>query len=595
MAVVATPVDVIDHAEATREPDPSGQGATMARIDGGEILVRALQAEGVPVVFSISDIASSPLLRSAETAGIRHVGPRHESAAVHMADAWARSTGEMAVVVGAAGPGVANLVPGLMCAWMEGVPLLAIGTQRVRRSIHAMRRGRFQFGPQVEVVAPVTKFAAIVEEARRLPEFVREAYRLALNGRQGPAFLEVPTDVLLEIVDEDEIEIGSPDVHRFRPGAPDPSSIAAAADLLVASEFAVVLAGHGVHRGDAADELRAVAEHAGALVMSTPGARGAFPEDHPLSVGMTFPWGTPAHQDSDVVLAVGTQLGEPLQYLSPPAWAGPDHQRLIHLDVDPTQIGVNRPTDQALIGDAKAGLAALLDALRERTGPREPSEAAATYAAEYRTFKKALLDSYATLEGSPVHPGRLAVDVAGWLPHDAVVCIDGGDTGLWAHLAMTHRHPRSLMWTGHYGHLGTGLPYALGAKAARPDRPVVLFTGDGAFGFNLQELETAVREDLPVVVVINCDHAWGMEAVHMRKVAGTTIGVKLSEARYDLIATGMGCHAGLVEHTDDLVPALDRALDSGRPAVVQVVVDAEANENPPGLDEFSSMYAAENT
>ncbi|MCU0267812.1 MAG: thiamine pyrophosphate-binding protein [Acidimicrobiales bacterium] len=567
----------------------------MARIDGGEVLVRALQAEGIEVVFSISDIASSPMLRSAEAAGLRHVGPRHESAAVHMADAWARCTGAPAVVVGAAGPGVANMVPGLMCAWMEGVPVLAIGTQRVRRSTHAVRRGRFQFGPQVEVVRPVTKFAATVEEARRLPEFVREATRQALSGRQGPVFLEIPTDVLLEVVDEDEVVIGEPEWHRFGPGAPDAAALLAAAELLASAEFPVVLAGHGVHRGDAAAELRAVAEHLGALVMTTPGARGAFPEDHPQSVGMTFPWGTPAHLDSDVILAVGTQLGEPVQYLSPPAWAGPPGQRLVHLDADPTQIGVNRATDVALVGDAKAGLAALAETLRTLSSPRSPSAAAAGYASEYRDFKRLLLDSYAELDGSPVHPGRLAVDVARHLPEDAVLCVDGGDTGLWAHLATVHRRPRSLLWTGHYGHLGTGLPYAIGAKLACPDRPVVLFSGDGAFGFNLQELETASREGVAVVVIINCDHAWGMEAVHMRKVAGTTIGVKLSEARYDLVAQALGCHGELVERAEDVVPALERSLAAGRPAVVQVLVDADENENPPGLDDFAAMYSAANT
>ena len=567
----------------------------MARIDGGEILVRALAMEGVETIFSISDIDSSPLLRSAEAAGIRHIGPRHESAGVHMADGWARTTGRMAVVVGAAGPGVANMVPGLMCAWIEGVPLLAIGTQRVRRSTHAVRRGRFQFGPQVDVVRPVTKFAATVEEARRIPEFVREAYRLALSGRQGPAFLELPADVLLETVDEDEIAITAPDTYRFGPGAPDAESVAAAADLLGTSDFPVVLAGHGIHRGDAADELRAVAEHLGALVMTTPGARGAFPEDHPLSIGMTFPSGTPAHLDADVVLAVGTQLGEPTQYLSPPGWAGPDRQRLVHLDRDANQIGVNRATDIALVGDAKAGLAALAASLRSRSVAREPSAGAAAYAQAYREVKDALVDSYGSIDTSPIHPGRLAVEVARWLPEDAVVCIDGGDTGLWAHLATTHRRPRSLLWTGHYGHLGTGLPYALGAKLARPDRPVVLLSGDGAFGFNLQELETAARENIAVVAVINCDRAWGMEAVYMRKTSGTTVGVELSDARYDLVAAGLGCHGELVEHTADLRPALERALAAGRPAVVQVTVDTEANENPPGLDDFAAMYGADNT
>jgi acetolactate synthase-1/2/3 large subunit len=567
----------------------------MTRIDGGELLVRALQAEGVEVVFSISDIGQSPMLRSAEVAGIRHVGPRHESAAVHMADAWARTSGKVAVVVGAAGPGVANMVPGLMCAWMEGIPLVAIGTQRVRRSIHAVRRGRFQYGPQLEVVRPVTKFAGAVEEVRRIPEFVREAFRRALTGRPGPAYVELPADLLLEEVDEDEAPVLDPARHGAAPGAPDPAAVATAADLLTAARFPLVLAGHGVHRADAAAGLRGVAEHLGALVMTTPGARGAFPEDHPQSVGMTFPWGTPAHLDSDVVLAVGTALGESMQYLLPPAWAGPDRQRVVHLDVDPGQIGVNRATDVALVGDAKAGLAAVLDELRARSAARPMAESAAAYAREYADFRRLLIDSYADLDSTPIHPGRLAVEVARFLPEDAILALDGGDTGLWAHLTTTHRRPRSFVWTGHYGHLGTGLPYAMGAKLANPDRPVVLFTGDGAFGFNLQELETAAREAIPIVVVVNCDGAWGMESVYMRKTAGTTIGVGLSDVRYDEFARALGCHGEMVDHAKDLPSALDRALAAGVPAVVHVAVDAAENTNPPGLDDFTAMYDAENT
>jgi acetolactate synthase-1/2/3 large subunit len=567
----------------------------MARIDGGELLVRALQAEGVEVVFSISDIGQSPILRSAEVAGIRHVGPRHESAAVHMADAWARTSGKVAVVIAAAGPGVANMVPGLMCAWMEGIPLLAIGTQRVRRSIHAVRRGRFQYGPQLEVVRPITKFAAAVEEVRRIPEFVREAFRQAFNGRPGPAYLELPADLLLEEVDEDEAPVLDPARHGAALGAPDPAAVAAAADVLDAARFPLVLGGHGVHRADAAEELRAVAEHLGALVMTTPGARGAFPEDHPQSVGMTFPWGTPAHLDSDVVLAVGTALGESMQYLLPPAWAGPERQRVVHLDVDPGQIGVNRATDVALVGDAKAGLAALLAALQARNGLRPPAGAAASYARECADFRRLLAEGYAELDSTPIHPGRLAVEVARFLPDDAILALDGGDTGLWAHLATTHRRPRSFVWTGHYGHLGTGLPYAMGAKLANPDRPVVLFTGDGAFGFNLQELETAAREAIPIVVVVNCDGAWGMETIHMRKTAGTTIGVALSDVRYDAVAAALGCHSEMVERAQDVRGALERAMAAGVPAVVQVMVDSEENANPPGLDDFAAMYEAANT
>ena len=576
-------------------PHAVGSVGTVTHVDGGELLVRALRAEGVEALFSISDIGQSPMLRSAERAGIRIVGPRHESAGVHMADAWARSTGRMAVVAGAGGPGVANMLPGIVCAWMEGIPLLAIGTQRVRRTLHAQRRGRFQYGPQVEVVRPVTKFAATVEEARRLPEFVREAFRQALHGRAGPAFLEVPTDVFGELVDEQDVMMLEPGVYRATPGAPDAGALDVAAAMLAEATFPVIVAGQGVHQADAADELRTLAEHLGALVMTTAGARGAFPEDAALSVGFGFPWGTPAHLDSDVILAVGTALGETVQYLMPPAWAGPERQQVIHVDADASQIGVNRAVDVALVGDAKAALAGLAARLRQRQPPRPPSDAAATYAREFHEFRDALADSYLAIDSAPLHPGRLAVETARFFDDATIFCIDGGNTGLWAHLACTFTRPRSLLWTGHFGHLGTGLPYAIGAKLAHPDRPVCLLSGDGAFGFNLQELETAARNHVDVIAVINCDFAWGMEEVYMDKTAGTTVGVKHSHVRYDEVARALGCHGECVDRPEDLRPALERACAARKPAVVQVVVNDRENVNPPGLDEFVGMYSAEHT
>ncbi len=365
--------------------------------------------------------------------------------------------------------------------------------------------------------------------------------------------------------------------------------------MLAGARFPLILAGHGVHRADAAEALRGVAEHLGALVMTTAGARGAFPEDHSQSIGMAFPWGTPAHLDSDVILAVGTQVGETVQYLMPPGWAGPERQRLIHLDADPAQIGVNRVVDVALVGDAKAGLEALLARLRGPGRAHGAGDAATTYSREYQDFRDALIDSYGAIDTTPVHPGRLAVEVARFFEDSAIICLDGGNTGLWAHLAFTFRRPRSLLWTGHFGQLGTGLPYAIGAKLANPDRPVCLLTGDGAFGFNLQELETAARHHANVIVVVACDFAWGMEERYMEKVAGTTVGVKHTRVRYDEVARALGCHGESVEHPDELRPAFERACASNKPAVVQVVIDDRENTNPPGLDDFHGMYAAEHT
>jgi acetolactate synthase-1/2/3 large subunit len=465
--------------------------------------------------------------------------------------------------------------------------------------MHAVRRGRFQSGPQLAVMAPVTKFAAAVEEVRRIPEFVREAARQAVTGRPGPSYLEIPADLLVELLDEDEVDVDGPPRWRGAPAGPDPARAGQAVDMLSAAALPLILAGNGVHHAGASAELVGLAEHLGAPVMTTLGARGAIPEDHPLCLGPVLPLGGGAQQEADVVLAVGTQLGETVGYLARPQWAGPQRQELIHLDVDPSHLGVNRPVDLAIVADARAGLAALGREAAARGPARPLPPAARAHLDGARALREALTTGLAEVPGPSIHPGRLAVEVVERLPEDVIVCLDGGNTGIWAHLALRVRRPRSFLWASHYGHLGTGLPYALGAKAAAPQRPVVLISGDGAFGFHLAELETAAREGLAVVVVISCDDAWGMEDVYMEKVGGTTVGVALSPVRYDQVATALGCHGEHVSELDGLAGALDRAFDgalaAGRPAVVQVAVDPAANRHPPGLDEFAGMYEAEST
>lgn len=565
----------------------------MPQVDGGELLVRGLLAEGVEIIFAIADVSYTPVFRSADRAGMRIVGGRHESAEVHMADGWARMTGRVAVAMAGMGPGVANLVPGVINAGIEGVPVVVVATQRTERAHLSIRRGRFQYTPQIDVFRPVTKFAGQIPDARRIPEYVREAFRHALSGRPGPVYLEIADEILRQQVDEATIEIPSPDRYRPLAVAPDPAAIEAAAALIAGAQLPVVLAGQGVQRADAAQELADVAEHVGALVMSTPAARGVIPEDHPQAVPYSLSAGTEVTRKADLVFAVGTQVGEMVGYGRPPRWGAVGEQRWVQLDTDPTSIGVNRSVDLGLLGDAKLGLAALGKALKcyRRS---EFSQQARGYVNSCREIRAQLLAGFSA-DAVPIHPGYLAVRVAAFFPPEAIACLDGGSTGIWAHLAHEIRKPRSFLWAGHFGHLGTGLPYAIAAKLACPERPVYLFTGDSAFGFNVQELETAVREQIDLTIVINCDYAWGMERLGQQAEMGKVIGVDTSPVRYDQVAQAMGGHGEFVEHPEGIEPALSRAVQYRGPAVVQVVVDREANTNPPGLIEFAQMYAARDT
>lgn len=565
----------------------------MAEIDGGELLVRGFMAEGVEIIFAIADISYTPVFRSADAAGIRIVGGRHESAEVHMADGWARVTGGIAVAMAGMGPGVANLVPGVINAWIEGIPVVVVATQRTQRAHLSIRRGRFQYTPQIDVFRPVTKFAGQIPDARRIPEYVREAFRCALTGRPGPVYLELADEVLREKVDEEKVEITSPARYRSPAVTPDASSIETAAGLFATASFPIILAGQGVQRSGASSELIELAERTGALVTNTPAARGAMPEDHPHALNFNLT-GAEVTQKADLVLAVGTQVGEMIGYGKPPRWGEAAQQRWIQLDSDPASIGVNRSVDLALVGDAKLGLAALNLSLQARETRRPLSEAARHSVESGRELRKQVLASFSA-DAKPIHPGFLATRVADFFPKEAIVCFDGGNTGIWAHLAHEIRAPRSFCWTGHFGHLGTGLPYAIAAKLACPDRPVYLFTGDSAFGFNLQELETAVRERLDINIVINCDYAWGMERLGQQLEMGKVIGVDTSPTRYDQVAIGMGGHGELVDSPEEIEPALKRATEYPGPAVVQVLVDPEINASPPGLMEFAQMYAAKDS
>ncbi len=570
-------------------------------ITGAELLVECLRAEGVRVLFGLADIGFGPILKAAEAAGMRVVSGRHEAAQVHMADAWARATTEPAATVGATGPGAANMLSGVLNAYAEGIPLLVIATQRNDRATRSVRRGRFQFTPQLHVFAQTTKFAGAIPDARRIPEYVREAFRHMYTGRPGPVYLEIGDDIVRESTDARVAQVWGPSQSRPAPPAPDTEMLGRVVDELTSSSFPLIVAGQGVRWSGASRELLEVVEASGALVTTTMGARGVVPEDHPQAVIMASPGGTNAARRADLVVAIGTSVGEMLGYGRPPRWGEYGHQKWVQIDVDPLQIGVNRPVDIGIVSDARSALAALCERLRCRGREGEasaPAPAAQQCVDLCRSARRMLREGFGNSDAFPIHPARLAREVAAAFPDDSIACLDGGCTAMWAHMFHTFSRPDSLLWTSHFGHLGTGLPYALGAKAAFPDRLVYLVTGDGALGFNLQELETAARHGLAVVVVVACDYKWGMEVLGQRLELGRTIGTDHLAVRYDEVAKALGWDAELVSKPDEIASALERARtavtgSNPRPYLLQVEVDPEANANPPGLMEFARMYAAQ--
>jgi acetolactate synthase-1/2/3 large subunit len=563
---------------------------------GGELLLRCLKEEGVSVLFGVLDGSFNPFLAKLHEYDIRFVNPRHEAAAAHMAEAWSRIRGEPAVVIGGIGPGASNMISGIITAYAEGSPVIALSGQRRRSIIYPDRGGSFQNVDLLGLYRPVTKWSAGVREWRRLPELIRQAYRVATSGRPGPVYLEIPEDVMRSTGDPDQVQVWSPAGYRGgRPGAGDPALIDRAAEMLAEAERPFIHAGVGASWSGAWDELLALSDHLAAGMSTSLAARGVVPEDHPRYFhALNRNALEAARGEADVVLVVGGRLGELDTWGRAPSWGDPAEQTTIQVDVDPTAIGLNRPVDLGIVGDAREVLAVLLPAVQARTPPRPEHAGFEKYRA-YTLSWRNLLENTADMRGGGINPGQMVKVVRDFFPRDAITAMDGGNTSLWTASYNPILAPRSYLYTAKFGHLGTGLPYAIGAKLAAPDRPVYLISGDGALGFNLQELETARRYNVPITVVVSCDQGWGMErSSQMFAQVVAQVGHMVEcdfypEARYDLVAEALGCHGEKVDQIEELRPALERATASGKPALIQVMVDQMLNMAPPGAMEFGAM------
>lgn len=568
----------------------------MSTTMGADLLVKCLIQEKVRFIFGIPGGQLCPILdairRFGHEAGLDFIMTRHEQAAAHMADAYARVTGQPGVCMGTVGPGAADLVPGVYAAWADSIPLVVLTAQTQTWKSYP-ERGSMQSLDQVDLFRPITKWQARVTHWQRIPELVQRAFRIALSGRPRPVHLDLHVDVLMATGDESSLTFRPLPPERYRPqqGPVAPAElIEEAARMLVEAQRPLIHPGSGVLRAGAWEEVRELAEYLSAPVTTSVGASGVLPEDHPLCLVAAGYGALGAQATADLVLLVGGRLGDVDFWGQPPFWGEPEQQKLIQIDIEPENIGLNRPVDLALVGDARATLHALIEAVKRRTGPiPERPEMA-----EYRAAQEAWLAQFqagALSDQKPVHPLRLMREVREFFPRNAICILDGGNTNLWAHYLNRVYEPRTFLWAADSGHLGTGLPYAIGAKLARPDRPVYAICGDGAFGLNIQELETAARLDLPFVVVVVNDQQWGMiKATQMAAYDARYIGVDFSDIRYDQVAQAMGCWGERVEEPGQIRPALTRAVASGRPAVLDVVVDRWVNLTPPDLENLDAVW-----
>lgn len=538
----------------------------MAHVTGGELVVKVLAREGVGHLFTLCGGHILPIYDACLKEGIRVIDVRHEQAAAHAADAYARLTRRLGVAAVVPGPGVTDAVTGVANAFAARSPMLLIGGAS---PLALKGMGALQEMEQVALLRPITKGAWAVPETRLIPEYLARAIRTARSGRPGPVFVEVPVDLLMGTVDGDSAPLAdsSPEA-RSSPAAAD---VDHAATLLARAERPALVAGTGVYWDEAARALAAFAECAGVPVFMNGMGRGCLPSDHPLAFQLAR--GT-ALREADLVVVLGTPLDFRLGYGRPPAVA--ETAGLVMVDADASEFGKNRPVDVGIAADIRltlealraalpGGLAARREAWRHRLRQKEDAEQS----------RQTVL---AASDQTPISHYRLAAELAAVIDDRTCLIGDGGDVVTCASKIVPLSRPAQWMDPGPLGVLGVGPPFALAAKLLHPDWRVLLLSGDGAFGLNGMELETAVRFELPLVCVVGNDGGWGMirtiqEAFYGRE---RLVGTSLPLTRYDRVVEALGGIGETIEEPGRLRPALERALASGRVACLNVILDPTA-------------------
>ena len=548
----------------------------MTDVTGGELLARAVANEGVKFVFGLPCPEIDPFLAALEANGIRFVPIRHESAGVHMAEGLYKTTGQVAIVLGNPGPGSANLLPGMVTARHEGVPVLAITSQHRPGIVYPSTPATFQGQDQLDLFKPAVKWGAPVFEWTRIPEIVRMAFREMWAGRPGPVQLEVPLAAMYATGNPASAPIFPRDSGRSGQPQPSDAQLAAAAELLANAKAPVIFAGCGVDRGLANAALIQLAELLNCPVIPSLAGRAVVPHDHPLCFLSQSPAADELRCQADVLLVVGSRLGN-LDVPFDKYWGDATRSKLIHVDVDPRHIGVSRPVALGIVADARTALEGLTAKLRDRKIASHGRTDLEPQRKAHTAWAEALRAPVAAWSGPGIHPAQAIGLVGNVFGRDAVYCVDGGMTSLWAAMALPSTRPSSFHGILELGMLGVGIPAAIGAKLGDPSRDVVCVTGDGAAGFNIMELQVAAREGLKVTFVVMADGQWAMEVPNEMARWGKTFGTSMGEIRWDKVAEGLGGHGEFVESIADLAPALARAKEYDGPALVCIRTSPTAN------------------
>lgn len=538
-------------------------------ITGGEAVYRVLKANGIDTVFGLLGGSMMELYDAIYEGGeITYVGARDERAAGHMADAWARMTGKPGVVLGAqAGPGVVNIVTAVAEAQQAYSPLVVIAGAITRAD---QGKDTFQEIDQVALFTPIAKRSLMATDPTRLVPMLEDAIRLANTGRRGPVVLHVPRDLFAA----DVPTVDPAPVNIARPGPAAPPDITAIAALLSQAKRPVIFAGGGFKWGIGRAALTTLAEKLEVPVVASTGHADVMRYGHPWFAGQAGPRGNRVAsrltKEADVMLVLGARLGFNSTFHSH-YYVG-ETTRIAHVDIEGSAVGRYFPAEIAAQADARLTAEALGD-IATRPACEDWREA---FRADMGSLAAERADE-AALETLPMHPRRALAEIRGTLPEDAIVTLDTGNTCLQAADRLAHYAPMSLITPLDFGLVGFGLAAAIGAKAAAPDRPVVAIMGDGAVGYTMIEIQTAIQHDLPITIIVLDNQAWGAEKAYQQEFyGGRLLGAEIRSPRFDKFAELCGGKGIWVDGPGDMGPALQQAITSNETTVIQARIDPGA-------------------
>jgi len=542
----------------------------MGDITGGHLVVDALKREGVECIFTLSGGHINAIYQACLDAGIKVIDTRHEQAAAHMAEAWARLTRKPGVCVVTAGPGFTDAITGVANAFMANAPMIFIAG---RSGVSETETLSLQELEQIDIIRPLVKWARVVYETHRLDEFTAMAFRHAMTGRPGPVFLEIPANILNGKVEEKEVVRPEGYRPRCRPGA-SKEGLQEAIDMLRKAKSPAIIAGSGAYYADAGEELKVFCELTKVPVFTKFMGRGLLPDNDPHCLGSLIPAGMGILPNCDLILIFGARLDFTMLFGRPPIIS--EDAKLIQVDIEGSEIGRNRKVALGLVGDVKEVLKGMVELAVDK--PFSHSGWLESVRPQAKDSKELMLQGLmASEKEEPINPARLMKEINDFVSDDAIVVADGGETQVWTIFIRDVYQPGHFLSSGNFGCLGVGIPFALAAKLHYPDKQVLVTMGDGSAGLNIMEFNTAMRFGLPIVMVIFNDCSWGMirHSQNMAYGPGRVVGCELGEVPYEKVVEALGGYGERVNRAEEIQPALERAFASKKPACLNVFTDRE--------------------